>query len=112
MQAAFEECGDLLGGTAFGFNQVDRTELQDQLIELAACLRDQGLDVADPDLSQLGPPADSAGGGPGAGVGPFGIDFQDPEVQAALDTCAEFVPNFDGGPGDGFGRGLGAGGND
>ena len=107
-QAAFEECGDLLGGTAFGFNRVDQTELQDQLIELAACLRDQGIDVADPDLSQLGPRADGAGAGEGAG--PFGIDFQDPEVEAALETCAEFVPNL--GRGAGGGRGLGAGGND
>ncbi|HEY4606899.1 MAG TPA: hypothetical protein VIH55_04550, partial [Acidimicrobiia bacterium] len=42
--AAFEECGDLLEGTAFGFTEVDQTELQDQLLELAQCLRDQGLD--------------------------------------------------------------------
>ncbi|MEX2651918.1 MAG: hypothetical protein WD473_05685 [Acidimicrobiia bacterium] len=102
LQAAFEECGDLLGGTAFGFTPEDQTELQDQLLALAQCLRDQGLDVADPDLSN--PP----GGGPQEGPqegGPFGIDFQDPEVQAAMDQCQEFMPNFGGGPGGG-GPGL------
>jgi hypothetical protein len=95
MQGAFEECGDMLEGTAFGFTQGDVTGLQDELLDLAQCLRDQGLDVADPDLS-----AGAAGGGePGAGpgAGPFGIDFQDPEVQAALEVCEEFMPNF-GGP--------------
>lgn len=94
LRAAFEECGDLLEGTAFGFTPEDQTELQDQLLELAQCLRDQGLDVADPDLSN--PP----NGGPGEG-GPFGIDFQDPEVQAAMEQCEEFLPNFGGGdPGE------------
>jgi hypothetical protein len=95
LRAGFEECGDLLEGSAFGFTQTDQTELQDQLLELAQCLRDQGLDVADPDLTN---PA--AGGGPGEG-GPFGIDFQDPEMQAALEQCEEFLPNF-GGDGPGF----------
>lgn len=92
LRAAFEECGDLLDGTAFGFTPEDQTELQDQLLALAQCLRDQGLDVADPDLSN------PASGGPQAGR-PFGIDFQDPEVQAAMEQCQEFMPNFGGGPG-------------
>ncbi|HEX5696618.1 MAG TPA: hypothetical protein VFZ15_09530 [Acidimicrobiia bacterium] len=91
MQGAFEECGDLLEGTAFGFTRGDQTELQDELLDLAQCLRDQGLDVADPDLSA------GADEGAGPGAGPFGIDFEDPEVQAALEVCEEFMPNF-GGP--------------
>jgi hypothetical protein len=95
LQAGFEECGDLLEGSTFGFTQGDQTEVEDQLLELAQCLRDQGLDVADPDLTDP-----TEGGGPGEG-GPFGIDFQDPEVQAALEQCEEFVPNFGGG-GPGF----------
>lgn len=102
MRNAFAECGDLLQGTNFGFTRVDRTQLQDQLIELAACLRDQGLDVADPDLSQLEP--GSGDGEVRQGGGPLGLDFQDPAVQEALDACGEFVPNFGqrigpGGPG-------------
>jgi len=102
MQGAFEECGDLLEGTAFGFTQGDVTGLQDELLELAQCLRDQGLDVADPDLSG----GEVEGGGPGGG--PFGIDFQDPEVQAALEVCEEFMPNL-GGPAGGVGPPGGSG---
>jgi hypothetical protein len=94
LRAAFEGCGDLLEGTAFGFTDVDQTELQDQLLELAQCLRDQGLEVADPDLS--GEPGQDIEPGQG---GPFGIDFQDPAVQAAMEQCQELVPNFAGGPG-------------
>jgi hypothetical protein len=93
MRGAFEECGDLLEGTAFGFTSGDVTELQDELLDLAQCLRDQGLDVADPDLS-AGPNDDA-----GPGTGPFGIDFEDPEVQAALEVCEEFMPNFGGSDG-------------
>lgn len=95
MRGAFEECGDLLEGTAFGFTRGDMTELQDELLDLAQCLRDQGLDVADPDLSA------GAGEGAGPGAGPFAIDFEDPEVQAALEVCEEFLPNL-GGPGSGI----------
>jgi hypothetical protein len=101
LQAAFEECGDLLEGTTFGFTGEDQAELEDQLLALAQCLRDQGIDVADPDLSG-GPDIVAGEGGDGLRAnGPFGIDFQDPEVQAALDQCQEYVPNFQGGPGGG-----------
>ena len=67
--------------------------------QLAQCLRDQGLEVADPDLSEPG-----QGGEPGQDIepgqgGPFGIDFQDPAVQAAMEQCQDLVPNFAGGPG-------------
>jgi hypothetical protein len=99
LRAGFEECGDLLGGTAFGFTDVDQTELQDQLLELAECLRDQGLEVADPDFSepgQAGEPGQDIEPGQGS---PFGIDFQDPAVQAAMEQCQELVPNSTGGPG-------------
>jgi hypothetical protein len=99
LRAAFEACGDLIEGTTFGFTPEDQTELQDQLLALAQCLRDQGLDVADPDLSN------PSSGGPREG-GPFGIDFQDPEVQAAMEQCEEFAPNFAGGPGGGDGPAL------
>jgi hypothetical protein len=108
LRSAFEACGDLLVGTTFGFNNIDQTELQDQLLEFAQCLRDQGLEVADPDLSALGGP----GGGGAGGGGLFGLDFQEPEVQAAMDACSDLLPNvggrgFGGGPGGGQGGGQG-----
>ena len=96
-QAAREACEEFLDGVTLGFGDVDQTELEDQLLEFSTCLRDQGLEVDDPNLS----------GGPGAGRGLFGdLDPDDPVVQAALEACEEFLP------GGGFrGGGPGQGGN-
>jgi hypothetical protein len=115
VQAAFEACGELLEGAAFGpgGGDFDATELQDNLLAMAECLRDQGLEVDDPDLSNFGP---AAGGPPPddevsasePGEGPQGqaftifgdLDMDDPDVQAAMETCqGEF----------GFGPGPNAG---
>jgi hypothetical protein len=102
VQAAFEACGDLLEGAAFGpgGGNFDATELQDNLLAMAECLRGQGLEVDDPDLSNFGPAAggpppdtdeiESEGGqGPGGqGFSIFGdLDIDDPDVQAAMETC-------------------------
>ena len=102
VQAAFEACGELLEGAAFGpgGGNFDPTELQDNLLAMAECLREQGLDVDDPDLSNFGP---TAGGPPPdteesesePGEGPevrafsiFGdLDMDDPDVQAAMEVC-------------------------
>lgn len=49
--AAVEACSTLLEGASFLPSESQLTELEDTLLEFAACLRDQGLDVDDPDLS-------------------------------------------------------------
>ncbi len=100
--AAAEACADLLqglsvgGGAATGPATVDITELQDSLLEFARCMRDHGVDMGDPDFGDLGP---RGGGGDGptggpivqvwelSGDGPAGIDFGDPDVAAAFETC-------------------------
>lgn len=111
VQAAFEACGEFLERAAFGpgGGNFDPTELQDNLLAMAECLRDHGLEVDDPDLSNFGPaaggppPDESAatGDGPqGGGFSIFGdLDIDDPEVQAAMETCQGEV---------GFGPGPGA----
>jgi hypothetical protein len=82
---AFAECGDIVQGASFLPGGGDQTELEDDLLEFAQCLRDQGLDVDDPDL----------GGGFGArgegGGGPFGSGFDpsDPASAEAIDTCQD-----------------------
>jgi hypothetical protein len=106
-QTAMQACGDLLQGVALGADrgQFDPTELQDQLLAVAGCLRDEGYDVTDPQL-------DFSGGGPAGGergpttgsttdgqTGPstsgvfsiFGPNFvmTDPDSQAALQACAD-----------------------
>ncbi len=102
VQEAFEACGEVLEGAAFGpgGGNFDPTELQDNLLAMAECLSDQGLEVDDPDLSNFGP---AAGGPPpdteasdsetgdGSEVRAFSIfgdlDMEDPEVQAAMEAC-------------------------
>lgn len=96
---AFEGCGDLLEDVAFGpgGTDFDLTELQDTLLLFAECLRDNGLEADDPDISAGfgGNQGDDAVSGPGA-IGPaalFGdaIDFDDPDVQKVFEACAEKV---------------------
>ena len=101
MRAAFEACQEHLEGLAFGPGSIDRSEIEDSLVEFAACMRDPERgnlpDFPDPDLSNLGP-----GNGPGGG--PFGgeFSFQDPAVQEALEACQEVFGGFRfGGPGPG-----------
>lgn len=80
-QDALAVCGDLIEGASFLPGGGDLTEAEDQLLEFAQCLRDQGLDVDDPDLS---------GGVGGGGRGPFGdFDPQAPENADAIDACQD-----------------------
>lgn len=94
-RAAFDACGEHLEGLAFGpgGTNFDPSEIQDQLVEFAACLRDEGIDVDDPDFSNFGPPADDETGDDEEGavfVSPFGPNFDptDPDVQAAIEACS------------------------
>jgi uncharacterized lipoprotein NlpE involved in copper resistance len=78
-EAAFEECSDRLDGASFLPTDDQFTEIEDQLLEVAQCLRDEGLDVDDPDFS----------GGAGPGLNPFGPNFDpnDPANQDAIAVC-------------------------
>ena len=93
VQAALDACSSALQNLAPDFDPEDQAAFQDQILELAQCLRDQGLDVPDPDFS----------GGFGEG-GAFrgSLDPNDPEFQAALEQCRDLLPSFGGrGPGPG-----------
>jgi len=97
---ATEVCGEFLDGLELGFGGGDITEFEDQLLEFAQCMRDNGVEMDDPDFSSFGPGAEGEGGEPGQGGGPFGaIDFEDPAVQEALETCGDVLDGF--GPGGG-----------
>lgn len=93
---AQQECAHLLEGVSLGFADIDQTELQDQLVEFTACLRDQGLDVDDPNFSE---------GGFGGRTILGDLNPDDPEVAEALDACSDVLGAF------GFGQGGGRGGN-
>jgi hypothetical protein len=99
LNGAFEACGDLVEGLIQNFIGGDFTELEDTFLEFAECMRDNGIDMPDPDFSQ--------GFGPGAGgrAGIFGedVDPESPEFQAAAEECQSiFEGQFGfGGPGGG-----------
>lgn len=83
-QAAREACAHVLEGVSLEFREVDRTEIEDTLVEFASCMRDNGYDMPDPDFSGVGP-----GGG---GGGPFGeVDPNDPTFIAASEACDEIL---------------------
>lgn len=110
VQGAFETCQGEIEGLAFGpgGGDFDTEEFQDTFVEFAACMRDQGIQMDDPDFTNLGP------GQGGGGAGPFGdLDFDDPDVQAAMEVCQDvFGGTFPGlgGPGGGPGGGPPGGG--
>lgn len=99
-RAAREECDDFLEGVALGFRDTDRTEIEDQLLEFAACVRENGYQMDDPDFS--GTPGQGGGGGPFGG-----IDLEDPAFVAASEACQDALPGF--GPGGGPIGGRGGG---
>lgn len=88
---ALEACDALREALAFGpgRNGFDTTELQDQLLVFAQCMRDNGVDMGDPDLRDFlpGPAGRADGAEPG---GPFaGVDFDDPEVREFIEVCRD-----------------------
>ncbi|MCP3975389.1 MAG: hypothetical protein GY720_12970 [bacterium] len=107
MRAAMDSCQEELGGVVLGFGRsgFDPTELEDIMVEYAACMRDNGYDMDDPDLSGFGP---GSGGEPGqGGGGPFGaIDRDDPDFVTANETCGDILAGLPGG-GERPGRGNG-----
>ena len=85
-EAAFEACADELAGVSFapGGENFDLTAIEDAFVEFAACMREQGIDMPDPDVSSF-----LLGGGDG-GMSPFGdVDFEDPDVLAAAEECRD-----------------------
>jgi hypothetical protein len=75
VKAALTACDDLLPSSVQSDPQL-QAEQQERLLEFAACMREQGVDMADP----------VAGGGPGRG--PLaGLDQNDPTIAAGLEVC-------------------------
>ena len=80
VEEAFASCQDILADVVFSFLPEDTTELEDRFLEFAQCMRDQGVDLPDPDFSE------GLFGGPG---GPFGdVDPNDPDFVEASEACS------------------------
>ena len=91
IRAAMEACSEYLEGVTLGFRDFDITEFQDQMLEFAGCMRDNGFDMPDPDFSNFLPRGGARGGGEPGG-GPFGeIDPNDPGFQSALEACQDIL---------------------
>ncbi len=104
MESAMAACQSELEGVSLGFGDrgFDQTEMQDTLVEYAACMRENGYDMDDPDLTTFGQPGEGGGGGR-----PFGdIDPDDPDFITASEACSDILGGL---PGAGVGRGPGGG---
>ena len=98
MQTAMEACNSILGD-AFGAPAQIDPEMQDKMLEFAKCMRDNGVDFPDPDVS--------GNGGRIQIGGPGGLDPSSKTFQAAQEACqsilGDFGPKFNAGPGGGDG---------
>jgi hypothetical protein len=101
VDAAMEECRDLMprGPVERNGEEFDPTEMQDELLAFAQCMRDHGVDMPDPEFDEDGrievgtvtdsADDDDASGGPVL-RGPFGtLDMGDPATEAAFEECSE-----------------------
>ena len=88
-QEAAEGCVNLIEEATFFTDAPDISDFEDSLLEFARCLRDNGLDVNDPDLSRFVP---------GQGARMFGDNFdpQDPANADAIAACQDLLPNAGG----------------
>lgn len=95
-EAAVNACFGELEGVAMvpGGTDFDMVEMQDAMVEFASCMRANGIDFDDPDLSSIV----SGGGGLS---NPFGeLDMNDAEVRAAIEVCQGVFTGFGMGFGD------------
>lgn len=106
-RTGLEACGSILQNAGFGGGRGNLAEdpaVQDGLVEYSQCLRDEGLAVGDIQLGGGGgqgadPPQDGQGQrAEGGGIDResriaafLGIDPDDPEVAAALETCGPIL---------------------
>lgn len=83
MTAANEACQHLLEGVVQEFERPDMSEMQDQMLAYAQCMRDHGVDMPDPEFSEDG--GVTMFGGPGDPE----MDPSDPTFQEATEACNE-----------------------
>jgi hypothetical protein len=94
-QRAEEACSHLLP-EGMGPTDEKQTELQDAFLAFTECMRDNGIEMPDPEFEDGG--GFSVEIGDEGGAGP---DFEDPKFQAAQKKCSHLLPNFGAPPGDG-----------
>ena len=104
-QKANEECRPLLGDAGPAqLSPEQQQEMQDSMIAFARCMRENGVDMPDPEFSGGGGAFTVAVGTPGSGKG--GIDPMGEEFQAAQEKCSEHMPGVKGMDGKGKPGGM------
>jgi hypothetical protein len=79
LAAAQKVCGDVPAGALGGGTDLNSPEFQDAAVKFAACMREEGIDVPDPDFSK---------GSVQGMTGLFkNVDRNDPKVEAATRKC-------------------------
>ena len=88
IQAAFEPCVEYLEGVNFGFERVFETDFQDEVVVFAGCMRENGIDMPDPDFSGImeGSPLF-----PG-----WEPELDDPDFEVAFEACEDLLPGIPG----------------
>ena len=78
---AMEACDHLMEDLRGNFSEEDRSKMEDEFLAFAKCMRENGVDMPDPDFS-------------GDGGGAFRIEGPDnaEEFEKAQEACKEFAP--------------------
>lgn len=87
MEAAREACSQYMEGVAQQFDRPDMTEMQDLMLGYAQCMRDNGVDMEDPDFTTDEDGSTGPGGRLGFDMSQY--DTSDPVFQAASEACQE-----------------------
>ena len=104
-EKAREECGTPFGDAGPPpLSEEERAEMQETMLEFAACMREHGVDMPDPDFS--------SGGGGSFGFGGANIDPQSSTFQKAQEACQDIIGDAFGRRGPGLRVGGGPGGGD
>jgi hypothetical protein len=100
-EKAREECGSPFGDAGPPqLSEEERAQMQETMLEFAACMREHGVDMPDPDFS---------GGGGRFGFGGANIDPQSSTFQKAQEACQDIIGDAFGGRGPGLRVGGGPG---
>lgn len=101
MQAAMEACKQFLEDAVGERREVD-PELLDRMVDFASCMREQGIDMPDPQVDGGRITVRGNASGEDSGDGPqtrsdfFGADPESPEFQEAEEACRPILGEFAG----------------
>lgn len=87
LEQAMEACEDLQPDVGGQMSQEDVSKMQDRMLAFAECMRENGIDMPDPEFGDGG----MVRFGP-----PEGVDPEDPAFREAQETCQEEVGMGDG----------------